>query len=465
MSSDRNVRLETHRFLIESLDLSDSRTSPDIPMPLVYSDDALDCLSMVCRCVSYITKMPPGQPNDGALAAADLLSRRASVLFDTRTYDVAGAAVVRALREDDWTVQELLIPDRPDGGSPVCDTATHADVIGRMHPADMVLAAGSGVVNDLGKWAAFDAGVPYVSFATAASMNGYTAANVAATVDGVKTLIRAAAPKAVFADPRIIREAPFEMTAAGLGDVLAKSVSSADWRMNNLLFGDDYCDETVGLIAEVEPLYLRAPQALADRQPSAVNAVFDALLLTGIAMTLAGTSAPASGGEHLISHALDMMAGIDGHAHDLHGRQVGVAAILTAELYRRVLAIESPHLVDPPDQIDRTFWGPLAGAVAQQCADKRLRLAQAARKLAAGRTWDTLRTSLAPLLRPPEQIRECLQQAGGAWRGEHLGCDRDRLRAAMGHAHAVRSRFTILDLAILTGIMPAAADEIVEQWT
>ena len=445
--------------------MSDPPAASAKPVIVYYSDDVLDRMARLCHGV--VTALRAAQPKadaDGKNAACPTSRYSAAVLFDTRTRDVAGAEVARALREYGLMAQEHLIADTPDGQSPVCDMATHDALMGEMFEVDLVVSVGSGVINDLGKWIAFDRQLPFVTFATAASMNGYTSANVAATVNGVKTLIRAAAPKAVFADPQIIRDAPFEMTAAGLGDVLAKSVSSADWRMNNLLFGDDYCDETVGLIADVEPLYLDAPQALADRQPSAVNAVFDALLLTGIAMTLAGTSAPASGGEHLISHALDMMAGIDGRAHDLHGRQVGVATILTAELYRRVLAIESPRLVDPPDQIDRTFWGPLAGAVAQQYVDKLPRLAQAARKLAAGRTWDMLRTSLAPLLRPPEQIRECLQQAGGAWRGEHLGCDRDRLRAAMVHAHAIRSRFTILDLAILTGIMPAAADEIVEQW-
>ena len=67
-------------------------------------------------------------------------------------------------------------------------------------------------------------------------MNGYASANVAPTINGVKTLLRARAPLAVASSPRVLGQAPHEMTAAGLGDVLAKSVSSADWYMNHHLF-------------------------------------------------------------------------------------------------------------------------------------------------------------------------------------------------------------------------------------
>ncbi len=453
MNSNPSVPLETQRYCGQPFTRSDGETVTIEPTAIIYSPDVLGDFGMVCRCVTYITEGP-----------ANPLDRRATVLFDTRTHDVAGAAAVRALQQDDWTVQELLIPDRPDGGAPVCDTVTHADVLARMHQADLVVTVGSGVVNDLGKWAAFDAGVPYVSFATAASMNGYTSANVAATVDGVKTLQRAAPAKVVAANPAIIRDAPFEMTAAGLGDVLAKNVSSVDWRLNQLLFDDPYCQRTVDLVAEIEPLYVDAPQAVAARRPRAINAIFDALLLTGIGMTLAGSSAPASGGEHLISHSLDMMASIDGHGHDLHGRQVGVGTLLTTALYEQVLAVESPELVDPPAEIDQAFWGPLAEGVAVHYAEKQSRLIAAKDLLSQGNTWDQLRSTLAPMLRGAHDVRHCLQEAGAAWSAEHIGCDRQRLLDAFVRGHEIRSRFTVLDLANLLGLMPQAAEGILDAW-
>ncbi len=87
---------------------------------------------------------------------------------------------------------------------------------------DLVVAVGSGVINDLSKWAAFQLGIPYLVVATAASMNGYSSANVAPTMGGVKMLIEARAPRAVIAEPRIIEQAPYAMTAAGFGDTIGR---------------------------------------------------------------------------------------------------------------------------------------------------------------------------------------------------------------------------------------------------
>jgi len=390
--------------------------------------------------------------------------RRCAVLMDVRTRNAAGVRAAGELGEEGWQVQRLIVEDTGPGEGPVCDDVTKARLAGRLGDVDLVVPVGSGVINDLGKWLAFDARVPFVTFATAASMNGYTSANVAPAIDGVKTLVRARPPAAVLSDPAVLAAAPYELTASGLGDVLAKSVSSADWWLNHRLFGDDYCARSVGLIADIEPLYLERPEALKRRDPTALAALFDALLLTGVAMTLAETSAPASGGEHLVSHSLDMMSSLDGRPHDLHGRQVGVGTVLASALYRRVLAVESPDLRDAPSEVDRPFWGRLADVVAAKYDEKAPRLRQAREALAQGETWDALRAELSAMLRPPETIRDCLAAAGAAHRAADIGCDRRRLLAALTHAHEMRPRFTVLDLANLLGLMPDAAREIVEKW-
>jgi glycerol-1-phosphate dehydrogenase [NAD(P)+] len=176
------------------------------------------------------------------------------------------------------------------------------------------------------------------------------------------------------------------------------------------------------------------------------------------------TSFPSSGGEHLVSHSLDMMSSMDSSDHDLHGRQVGVGVILTCELYRRVLAVESPALSEPVEQIDRAFWGPLTDVVDEEYQQKVPRLHEARRLLAQPGAWDGLRQDLAPLTRAPELVRDCLRSAGAAWRAEDIGCSRERLEQAFRHARQMRSRFTVLDLAHLAGVLPGAYGEIVEQW-
>lgn len=419
------------------------RTHVIEPHEVLYSDEALSRLPDVC-----------GRTTRG---------RNVAVLMDARTREAAGHDAVRALERSGWAAAQVVLDDPAPGGSPVCDDRTKEAAAGRIAEADLVLAVGAGVISDLAKWLAWDAARPYVCFATAASMNGYASANVAPTVGGVKTLLRASPPAAVVSTPRVLADAPAELTAAGLGDVLAKSVSSADWQLNHVLFGDYYCEKAVGLTADIEPLYLDRPENIRDRRPEAIEALFTALLLTGAAMTMAETSAPASGAEHLISHALDMMSSIDGHGHDLHGRQVGVGAILSAELYRRVLETESRKIAPPP-KVDRAFWDGLAPTVAAQYADKAEKQAVLRQALASGDTWDRLRLNLARILRPPEQVRDVLRLAGAAWRAEDIGCGRERLLGAFLHAHEIRSRFTVLDLAWQLGIMPAAAGEIVDQW-
>jgi len=434
-------------FYGQTFECDCGRTHAITPAEILYADDALRRLPEVCR--RAVGASPGGGPR-----------RSAAVVADARTRAVAGAAAAEALRSDGWDVAEVLVPDPVPCRDPVCDEHTMRFVLERVAGRSLVLPVGSGVVNDLGKWTAHLAGAAYVSFATAASMNGYTSANVAAKVAGVKTLVEARPPHAVLTSPSLIAGAPNEMITAGLGDVLAKSVSSGDWKMNELLFGDYYCPRSVGLIADIEPLYLDGGGAIAAREPRAVEALYDALLLTGAAMTMAGSSAPASGGEHMISHSLDMLSDIDGRPHDLHGRQVGVGTILMAELYRRVLEVENPEPRVGEVRIDEAYWGPLAGAVAGHYAKKVERLHVAADALKRPGKWDELRRAVAPMLRTPERLRGCLQAAGGATTAAAIGADAPRLLGVLLHAHEIRGRFTILDLARLLGILPAAAGEV-----
>lgn len=411
------------------------------PRQVVYADDAIARLPEVCS------------------SAAD--GKNVVVLMDARTRIAAGIEVVESLEQTGWTVRQVLVEDPAEGVSPTCDDITKDSLLEHIGRADLLLPVGSGTINDLGKWLSCEVSVPYVCFATAASMNGYASSNIAATIQGLKSLLPGKPPVAVITSPSVISKAPDRMTGSGLGDVLAKSVSSADWYLNHLLFDDYYCRNSVNLIAQIEPLYLEHPQDIRDKQPAAIAALFQALLLTGAAMTMAETSAPASGAEHLISHSLDMLCSIDGREHDLHGRQVGVATILAAELYRRVLATESPQFVEPPTHVDRAFWGPLAETMAQQYSDKADRLAAAREKLSQGGEWDRLRVELATLCRSPGQIQTCLRRAGAAWRAADIGCDRERLLSAFVHANQMRSRFTVLDLVYVLGLMPSAG-EIVE---
>ncbi len=449
--------METTKLVGQTIVCECGKTHRIDPREVLYAEDAAARMPQLCA--KYALR--GGQP-------APATGRRAAVLFDARTRAAAGQAVADALRADGWTVREILVRDLPHGESPVCDEAAKdavADEVPRGADApDLIVSVGAGVISDLGKWIAFERDLPAVTFATAASMNGYAAANVASAKDGVKIIVRARPPAAVASCPSVLLAAPKEMTASGLGDLLAKSVSSADWRLNHLVFGDYYCRRSVDLIAEIEPLYLHNPRGVASGERRAFEAMFDALLLTGIAMTMAESSDPASGGEHLISHTLDMTAMAAGRKHDLHGRQVGVGTILASELYRRVLAVERPRFRVPGANVDAAFWGPITEPVGRQFSQKPAKWAAASERLSRPGEWDRLRAELAPMCRAPEAIRDCLREAGAACRAEDIGATREHLLACLLHANQMRIRFTVLDLAYLLGILPDAGREIVETW-
>jgi len=219
-------------------------------------------------------------------------------------------------------------------------------------------------------------------------------------------------------------------------------------------------------VGDIEHLYLDHPEDIRDGKPEAVKALFEALFGTGLAMTLVGTSAPASGGEHLLSHTLDMMAEVRGESHDLHGRQVGVGTLLSAALYQRVLAAENPMVRDLPAAVDDRFWSvpSVVAAIKEQYDAKRQSLAPARETLGRRREWDRLRERLPTEVKSPQVIRDWLQRAGGAVCLADIGCSRERIRAAILHMHEIRKRFSIVDLAWLTGVLPDAADELIDEW-
>jgi len=183
-------------------------------------------------------------------------------------------------------------------------------------------------------------------------------------------------------------------------------------------------------------------------------------------MTMVGTSAPASGGEHLLSHTLDMMAEVRGESHDLHGRQVGVGTLFSAALFQRVLAIEDPTLGRLPSSVDNRFWAApsVVAAVTEQYEAKGKRLEPVREKLGRPAVWDELRTRLAAEVKSPQTIHRWLKRAGAAVSTADIGCTRERIRSAILHMHEIRKRFTIVDLAWLAGVLPGQADGLIDEW-
>ncbi len=397
---------------------------------------------------------------------ADILAEhklyRSVVVADTRTWRICGQRITALMN-----AESIIVPDSSDTG-PVCDDLTCLwlkQQISRIKP-QAVFAVGSGTINDLCKWAAFEMNLPYAVSATAASMNGYSAANVAAKINGVKVVLRAAAPVAVLAEPAVIEQAPAEMTAAGLADTIAKSFSKADWLLNNFLFGEYYCNYCADILDSVQDSYIGRPEKLRTRDSQTIQGLFEALFLTGIAMTMVGTSAPASGGEHLLSHVLDMTADINNQGHCLHGLQVGLGTIVSAALYEKILAIERPKINKMPENIDKAYWQNkmLIESVKAQYTSKQDSIKAAAVTIVRQQTWEQLKNKLHSIVMSPMTIKDLLSRAGAADSIKDLDFSRQRIKQALLHMHEIRKRFTVIDLAWLTGVLPGAFDDIIDTY-
>ena len=328
-----------------------------------------------------------------------------------------------------------------------------------------ILAVGSGTLCDLAKYAGTEMHKPVVLYGTAASMNGYTSGIVALKVRGLKRTLPCRPAVGVFINPEVLATAPARMTAAGVADFLSKTSATADWRAADLLREDYFSDQALVFYRGVVERVLDAAPAAGRGEPDALGRVAEALLLSGLSMLAAGSSAPASGGEHLISHYLDMKSALYGISHDLHGIQVGVATVHCIKLWEKILALEPDDIdierllaMQPEEaQIDAWIqedWGGGVGEeVRRQWEKKRLGTEALREELARCKNeWPALRKAIRGELLPSSVLETALEAAGAPIRPEDLTAPLDEYQKALERARYIRDRFTVLDLAVELGV-------------
>ena len=260
-------------------------------------------------------------------------SRRPFLLADTNTWNAAGAALGELLEQKKIPFgsyvfpQQHLEPDEKAVGSAVM----HYD-----NTCDLIVGIGSGVINDIGKILSSITGNKYIILATAPSMDGYASGTSSMAMDGVKVSLNSRCADVIVGDTDILCKAPEHMLSSGLGDMLAKYVSIAEWRIAHLITGEYYCEEVAQLIRGAVKACTDNAYGLLRREPEAVEAVFRGLVIGGMAMAYAGVSRPASGVEHYFSHVWDMRALEFGLEVQLHGIQCATATYVAAKLYERI---------------------------------------------------------------------------------------------------------------------------------
>jgi len=205
---------------------------------------------------------------------------------------------------------------------------------------DLIIGVGSGVINDLCKHVSFKSNLPYYIVATAPSMDGYASVGAALILNGMKITLNARPPKAIIADTRVLKDAPIDMLRAGYGDIIGKYSCLNDWKLSHFINDEYFCqrvyDLTFDCVKKVEEL----AEKIEKRDEETVGTLMEALVTVGIAMSYVGTSRPASGSEHHLSHFFEITGIINGEKYFAHGIDVIYSAIETAKMREQMLSKE-----------------------------------------------------------------------------------------------------------------------------
>ncbi len=319
---------------------------------------------------------------------------------------------------------------------------------------EMILAVGSGTINDVCKLAAHARHLPYAVVATAASMNGYTSANASLEIDGIKDSLPAQAPIAVFADIGVLTKAPVRLTRAGVGDTLCRTVVEADMLMSHLLLGTPYPAELFARLKRHETTLITGTFNTEQGQtPQFMTTLIEALLDSGDAMREFGSSAVASQGEHMIAHTLESRYGQEMH-NLFHGELIAVASI-TSSLMQHRMMLSAPTVKSMPYELRQfeTLFGKFHGQLLMERYQKKLLSAEQAieinQKLVSG--WPAIREALTAVMIPTKTLERAYIHSGLGTQPSQIGIADERYRYAASYAHLTRDRFTFLDLAAMNG--------------
>ena len=239
----------------------------------------------------------------------------ALVVSGEHTYDIAGRQAVEAMENADFGVDCITVADASlDSVKKVQDGIGNASV---------VLGVGGGKIIDVAKLASTNESVHFISVPTTASHDG-----IASPKDKGSVSMQAQSPIAVVADTEIIKNSPFKLLSSGCADIVSNYTAIRDWQLSHRLTNEYYSESAASLSEMTAKLILKSAESIKEGLEESARIVVKSLFSSGMAISIANSSRPASGSEHLFSHALDRIA----KKPALHGEQCGVGCIMMMEL-------------------------------------------------------------------------------------------------------------------------------------
>jgi glycerol-1-phosphate dehydrogenase [NAD(P)+] len=253
--------------------------------------------------------------------------KKVAIYFGSGLLELFGEAVLNSLKKSSV---ELLTKNEIDDVD-MQDIIRHAFAIPK--ETEAIIGIGGGKVIDAAKYMAFLRKLPFISVPTSTSNDGFSSSGASLIIEGKKTSVSASMPYGIIVDIDVIRSAPEKFLYSGIGDLLSKIPALYDWRFEEK-HGKAMLDDFAVMISKKAVNSFIRTEFKTIKDDFFLKELVDSLTMSGIAMEIAGDSAPASGSEHLISHALDKLS----EKPQLHGIQVGVATYIMSKVqnYRHV---------------------------------------------------------------------------------------------------------------------------------
>ena len=351
------------------------------------------------------------------------------------------------------------------------DDAALAEADAAIAGAGCVVSVGSGTITDIAKDATHRAGdLPLVTIQTAVSVNAFSDDMAVLVRSGVKRTVPSRWPDALVIDLAVIADAPPEMNRAGFGELASMFTAPADWYLAGALGMDPaWHPEPVAMFRREGEALLASAAAVHDHEPAALALLSRLMTLSGMALGVAGKTAPISGTEHIVSHLLDMHAEAAGRPLAFHGAQVGVAAIVVALAWTETLDTLDPSAIDldaayPPaatvEAAVRAAFAELdpTGEVGSECwRDVQRKVARWSDARPAFERflaeWPRHRAALRELLVNPAILAAAVRRAGAPARFGELtpSVDPGLARWALANSYLMRDRFVLPDLRVACG--------------
>ncbi|NLV92464.1 MAG: sn-glycerol-1-phosphate dehydrogenase [Firmicutes bacterium] len=402
------------------------------------------------------------------------LPRRAIIVADETTYDLAGRKVVELLEADQITTEEVILRPRRAFGQRhwvLPDEHSLGQVLLAIGDEPCFLVAvGAGTINDIVRFVAHRTGKAFISVGTAPSMDGYASTVSALLTGSFKKTVPATYPAAIYIDAQLLATAPLEMVAAGFGDLVGKSVAMADWMLSHILNGEYYCPTIHSIVEQVLQMALIDVMALRQREPEALVRLTEGLVLSGLAILMFNDSRPVSGAEHELAHFWEIRGIPEGKLF-YHGAKVAVATPIITKFYSELLAKDPnridweqvganrPSLEQYSRQLEQDFqgaWQSIATAAWRE--SKAVEFARASGELLSDH-WVEIQRRVPASLLDIERIMADLRTLEAPATPRELGLEREWVEASLRSAREMKPhRYTVMDLAAEMGCL----DEISE---